>query len=67
VFDDLASGRAPHALVAQDIGECSVEGADSVWYTNDERVQAVRHDAARMCALALKRVELPADHAFELF
>src|SRR5262249_59306935 len=66
VLDDLAAGRAPYALVAQDVGERCVERTDPVRHANDERMQANRHDAARLRALAVERVELATDHAFEL-
>jgi putative transposase len=66
VFDNLAAGCAPHALVAQDIGECRVECADAVRHADDEWMQANRHDATGVCALAIESVELAADHAFEL-
>src|SRR5438876_293569 len=66
VLDDLAPGRAPHTLVAQDVGERRVERADPVRYTNDEWMQADRHNTSRLCALAVERVELAADHELEL-
>src|SRR4030095_159760 len=66
VLDDLAASRTPYTLVAQDIGERCVEYADPVRYADDERMQADRHDAARLRALAVERVELAADHAFQL-
>src|SRR5262249_35276863 len=66
VFDDLAPGGAPHALVTQNVGERGIERSDPVRHADDEGVQADRHDAARLCPLAVERVELPADHQLEL-
>src|SRR5262245_43347997 len=59
VFDDLAPGGAPHALVTQNVGERGIERSDPVRNADDEGVQADRHDAARLCPLAVERVELP--------
>src|SRR5207249_49808 len=39
MLDDLAPGRTPHALVAQDVGERLVERADPVRHADDERMQ----------------------------
>src|SRR5262245_60136791 len=58
VLDDLASGRAPHALVTQDVAERRIERADPVRHPDDERMQADRHDAPGVGALAVERVEL---------
>src|SRR5207245_10628676 len=55
VLDDLAPGRAPHTLVAQDVGECRGERADPVRYTNDEWMSTGRHNASRLRALAAGR------------
>src|SRR5262245_66170774 len=47
------------------VGERRVECADPVRHANDERMQADCHDTARLCALAVERVELAVDRAFE--
>src|SRR5262252_756191 len=66
VRDDLATRGTPHTLVAQDVRERRVERADAVWHADNERVQTDRHDPSRLCALAVKGVELAADHQVEL-
>src|SRR5881409_338814 len=66
MLDDLAPGRTPHTLVAQDVGERRVERADSVRHADDERMQADRHNASRLRSLAVEGVELAADHELEL-
>jgi len=60
VLDGLAPGRAPHALVAQNVRERRVERADPVRHADDERVHTNRHDTPRLRLLAVKRVKLAA-------
>ena len=38
VLDDLAAGRGPHAVVAEDVAESGVERADPVGHPHDERM-----------------------------
>src|SRR5262249_59522615 len=63
---DLRAGRLPHAGVLADVVERGVERADAVRHAGQVGMNGDGHDAARLGALAIEHVELPADHLLEL-
>src|ERR1700722_11598243 len=63
---NLRAGRLPHPAVLADVTQRRVEGVDAVRHPGEIGMDRDRHDAARLRALAIEHVELPADHVAEL-
>src|SRR2546430_3286912 len=63
---DFAAGGKPHALVPADVVERRIESADAVRHAGQIRMDGNRHHASGFRTLAIKHVELPADHVLEL-
>src|SRR4029077_3891153 len=63
---NLRAGRLPDAAVLADVAQRCVESVDAVRHAGEIGMDRDRHDAARLRALAIEHVELPADHVAEL-
>src|SRR5580704_5338600 len=63
---NLRAGRLPHSAMLADVAQRGVEGVDAVRHAGEIGMDRDRHDAARLRALAIEHVELPADHVAEL-
>src|SRR6516162_3386886 len=61
VVRDLTSRGEPDLVVASDVGECLLEGCDTIGLPHQVRVERDAHYSSGICTLLIKAVELAPD------